>query len=182
MKLRNSLLVAGMAATICMAVPTVLAQNEGGGGGRRFGGGNFDPAQFQQRMMENIRDEMSVTNDQEWKVIEARVQKVMEARRDAGPPGFGRMFRARRGDNNGDNGPGPGRRGGFFGGTPMPELEALNNAVDAKAPTDQIKAAMEKYRAARQAKEVALEKAQDDLKAVLTPRQEAVALASGLVR
>jgi len=30
---------------------------------------------------------MSVTNADEWKVLEARIQKVMDARREAGPPG-----------------------------------------------------------------------------------------------
>jgi hypothetical protein len=183
MRIGKSLAMAGTALVICTAAPTAWAQNEGGGGGggRR---GNFDPAEFQQRMMENVRDHLSITNDDEWKIVEARVQKVMEARRDAGPPGLGRMF-GRRGPGGpgGDNGNAdrPRRGGGFFGGPPMPELEALNNAVDNKAPTEQVKAAMERYRAARKAKEAALEKAQADLRQILTVKQEAAALSMGLV-
>ena len=181
MKLRNTLLLTGMAALLC-AAPTAWAQNDnggggGGGGGRR--GGNFDPAEFQQRMMERIRDEMSVTNDTEWKVIEGRVQKVMDARREVGfGGGFGRMFgrRNRGGDDNG----GGGRRGGFFG-QPSPEQEALDKAVESNAPADQLKGAMERYRASRKTKEATLEKAQAELKQILTVKQEAVALSLGLV-
>ena len=79
-------------------------------------------------------------------------------------PDFGRMFRGRR--NGGDNGGGP-PRGGMFGQS-SPELEALNNAIDSNAPTEQIKAAMQKYCAAHKAKQAALEKAQKDLKSILT--------------
>ena len=184
MKRQHLLILVGIAAMLGMASTTALAQNDEGPGGRR-GGRDFDPEQMRQRMMENIRDQMSVTNADEWKVLEARIQKVMDARREAGPAGnFGRMMR-RRGGNEGDmgpgQGPGGGRRGGFFGGQPMPEQEALDKAIDSNAPTEQIKAAMEKYRAARKAKEAALEKAQADLKQVLSVKQEAVALSLGLL-
>ena len=71
-------------------------------------------------------------------------QKVMDARRDVGfGGGMGRMFR--RGNRNGNNNNASannngGRRGGF-GGTPSPEAEALQKAIDDNAPTAQIKAA-----------------------------------------
>jgi hypothetical protein len=182
MNLNRLLVTGGLTAMLCTAGNGVMAQQDNGGdaggGGRRRGGANFDPAQMQQRMMDNVRDQMGVTNNDEWQVLETRVQKVFEARRDAGPPGFGRMFRGRQGDNNGGGG---GRRGGMFGGTPMPELEALNNAIDSNVPTEQIKAAMDKYRAARKVKEAALEKAQQDLKSILTVKQEAVAVSLGLL-
>jgi hypothetical protein len=196
MNLKKTLSTAGMAVLLCAAAHNLMAQDNGGGatggggagnnGGRRagggggFGGGNFDPAEMQQRIMENIRDQMSVTNTEEWTIIEGRVQKVMDARRDVGGPNFGRLFR-RRNNDGGDNGPGGGgRRGGFFG-APSPELESLQNAIDNNAPAEQVKAALEKYRASRKAKEAALEKAQDDLKSVLTVKQEAVAVSLGLV-
>lgn len=132
-------------------------------------------------MMENIRERMDVKSDDEWKVIETRVQKVMDARREVGPMGgMGRMFRGRRGGNNNGGPPGGGRRGGMFG-QPMPELTALENAIDNNAPTEQIKAALEKYRAARKVKEQALAQAQADLQKVLTVKQEAVAVTLGLL-
>jgi hypothetical protein len=193
MNLKKTLAAAGIAALLCGATHELMAQDNAGGAGgagggdggpRRGGGGggfggNFDPAEMQKRMMENIRDQMSVTNDDEWSVIQARIQKVVDTRRDVGGPNFGRLFR-RRNNDGGDNGPGAGRRGGFFG-TPSPELDSLQNAIDNNAPTEQVKAALEKYRAAHKAKEAALEKAQDDLKNVLTVKQEAVAVSLGLL-
>lgn len=187
MNLKQSLVAVGVAALMSMTTGSVMAQNNGGGGG--FGGrrGNFDPAQFQQRMMERIREQMGVTNDAEWNVIETRVQKVMDARREVGGPGgFGRMFRGRRGPGgpggpgNANNNNGGGRRRGFFG-QPNPTLDALEKTIESNAPAEQLKAAMERYRADRKAKEATLEKAQQDLKKVLTVKQEAVALTMGLV-
>jgi Spy/CpxP family protein refolding chaperone len=181
MKLKQCLVMAGLAAAVGLTSSNALAQNNGGNGGgrQRRGGGNFDPAQFQQRMMDGIRDQMGVTNDDEWNVIQQRVQKVFDARRDVGFGGGMRMFRGRRGNNNDDNNNGGQRRGRF--GNPSPEQEALQQAIDNNAPSDQVKAALDKYRAAKKTKEAALQKAQSDLKAVLTPKQEAVAVLNGLL-
>jgi hypothetical protein len=93
----------------------------------------------------------------------------------AGRGGFGRGGRGGGGDNN--NG---GNRGGF-GGTPSPEAEALQKAIDGKAPNAEIKAALAKYEQSRKTKLAALEKAQAALRKVLTPRQEAIASMSGLL-
>ena len=188
MNLKKMLALTGTAALMCAAA---MAQDNGGGpggqggpgGGRR---GNFDPAQFQQRMMDDLRDQMDVKDDGEWKIIETRVQKVWDARRDLGPAGMGRgMMGGRRGgnrnaDNAGNNNNRRGGPGGMFG-QPSPELEALNKAIESNAPADQIKAALEKYRAARKEKEAALEKAQAALKEVLSVKQEAVCVTHGLL-
>lgn len=186
MNLKQILLACGVAAAMCLGTHQIQAQdnNQGGpGGGRGFRGrGNFDPAQMQQRMMERIREDMGVTNDDEWAVIEPRLQKVMEARRDANTGGgFGRMFRGGRrgGDNNNDQGGGR-PRGGMFG-APSPELDALQKAIDSNAPAEQIKAALEKYRAAHKQKEEELKQAQADLQKVLTVKQEAVLVTFGML-
>ena len=174
MNLKRTLVTAGIGALLCMATNDVMAQAGGGGGG---GGGNFDPAQFQQRRLDRLHEQMGVTNDAEWNVIEGRAAKVFEAQMAV----F--AFRGRGGGRppgGGDNGGGGGRRGGF-GGPPSPELESLQNAIQSNAPTDQIKSAMEKVRSVRKAKEAALTKAQDDLKAILTVKQEAAAVANGLI-
>ncbi len=61
----------------------------------------------------------------------------------------------------------------------MPELEALNRAIESKASASEIKAALAKYREARKAREAALQRAQEELRKVLTVRQEAIAVANG---
>jgi hypothetical protein len=154
----------------------------GGGGGRR----NFDPAQFRERMMERYKEQLEVTDDSEWKAMQPMIQGVLDARM-ASMSGMGRgMFGGgpRRGGNDNGNGGDQQRRGGPggpFGQPPSPEAEALQKAIDAKAPKAEIKAALDKYVASRKAKQAQLEKAQEDLRKILTSRQEAIATLNGLL-
>jgi Spy/CpxP family protein refolding chaperone len=191
-KLSRVLVSAGAAFALCLGVGNLLAQNGpppggggpgGGGPGGGGGGRNFDPAQMQQRMMDRVKEQLEVTDDTEWQAMQPLVQKVMEARRDAmgGMMGGRGMFgRGGRQGQAGDNAApaGGARRGGMFG-TPSPEAEALQKAIDAKAGKAELKAALDKYVASRKVKQAALETAQDDLRKVLTPRQEAIATVNG---
>jgi hypothetical protein len=176
MKINQILAACGIAAALFLGAGNVSAQNDNGGGGGR---GNFDPAQMQQRMMENIKNQLGFTNDTEWNAIQPMVQKVMDARREVGFGGMGRLFgRGNRGGNNADANNG-GRRG--FGGTPSPEAEALQKAIDDNAPTAQIKTALAKYKASQKTKQDKLVAAQENLRKVLTVKQEAQASLLGLV-
>jgi hypothetical protein len=190
MKSMNRLLVAaGVAAVMCVAGQAWAQQTQGGGGGGqrngRQGRGNFDPAQFQQRMMERLREQMDVKGDDEWKIIEERVQKVSDARREVGFGGMGRMGFG-RGGPGGPGGPGgdtaaggdQNRRRGF-GGEVSPAAQELQQAIEAKASAEQIKAKLAKYREDRKQKQAKLDQAQEDLKKVLSVRQEAVAVLFG---
>jgi len=170
--------VLGMAALLGLSAGSALAQQEGERRQRGGDRGNFDLAEFQKRMMERVREQLEVKSDDEWKVIEPRVTKVMEARRDASMGGgFG------RGGRGGPPGGGADQGGGRspFGGEPSAEADALKKAVDAKAPAEEIKAKLAKFREAKKAKEAVLAKAQDELKKVLSLRQEATAVMSGLL-
>ena len=141
-KLSQLLALSSLAAAFLVGANNLPAQDnpppagggqgggQGGRGGRGGGGGNFDPAQMQQRMMENIREQMAVKDDAEWKILEERVQKVMDVRREIGFGGAMRMFRRPGGDQGGDQG---GRRrggGGMFGGEPSAEEQALQKAIE----------------------------------------------------
>lgn len=186
MKIKQLLTVCGIAMALgAMSLQAQDNNNDGGGQGQRRrgqgggpGGGNFDPAAMQQRMMERYREDLGFTNDTDWAAVEPLVQKVNEARREAGA-GMGRgMFGRNRG--GGQGGPGGGR-GGFFG-APSPEEEALQKAIDDNAPTAQIKDALAKYKKAQKEKQAKLEAAQADLKKVLSVKQEAQATLMGLVQ
>ena len=176
---KKALLLSGVAAALSFGTAQVNAQ------------GNFDPEQMRQRMMERAREQLGVTNDDEWKIVSERLEKVMTARRDANAGAFGGFGRGggpggRRGGDNanggggngGNGGNGGGRRGGFFGEEPQ-EAKDLRAAIEAKAPADEIKAKLDKYRAYKKAKEADLAKAQDKLKEVLNARQEAAAVLAG---
>lgn len=190
-KLSQWLAVTAIAAALVLSTSNLSAQDnppgggQGGGRGRGGqGGGNFDPAEMQQRMMTNIREQMKVKDDTEWKALEGLVQKVMDARREVGTGGGGmaRMFRRPGGDNNAGGGGGGGRGRGGFGGEPSTEQAALDKAIDSNASKDELKSAMAKVRTSKKDKEAKLTKAQEDLKKVLSTEQEAVALTMGLVQ
>jgi hypothetical protein len=187
MKMNQWLATVGAMAALCLGSSNLLAQNNNnnnngnnnGGGQGRPGRGNFDPAQFQQRMLDNLKESLEITDDAEWKAIEPLVTKVLDLRRQS-MSGMGRgMFGRNRGGNSQDSQNRP-RGGGFFG-TPSPDAEALQKAIDGKASNNEMKAAIAKFQEARKAKQAELEKAQADLRKVLSVRQEAIATSDGLL-
>ena len=187
MKLNRIITLCAMAAVLALGVGSVFAQDNGnsntdqsGQRRNRPGGGNWDPAQMQQRMMDNIRDDLNFTNDTDWSAVQPLVQKVMDARRDVGGNQMRALFGRNRGGQNGSPGGRSGRPSMF--GQASPEQEALQSALDANAPAAQIKDLLAKYKASQQVKQAKLEAAQDALKAVLTSKQEAQAYLLGLVR
>jgi hypothetical protein len=184
MKMNQLFALCGIVAALFCGASTVSAQNGGGGGGGGGGyggrnGGNFDPAQFQQRMMDGVRDQLGFTNDSDWNAVQPLVQKVMDARRDIGGGNNMRMmFRRNRDQNGGDNNR---PRNGFFGGTPSPEAQALQTAIDNNAPDAQIKDLLDRYRASQVKKQAVLKAAQDNLRAILSVKQEGTATLLGLL-
>jgi hypothetical protein len=154
--------------------------------------GRFDPEEMRQRMIEQMRERFEVTDDAEWKIIQGKIEKVMEARRASGGGAFGFAaggggFAGRRGGGDGAAGGGErgdrgARRFGGLGGEPLPEAEELRKSIEAKASADEIKAKLAKLREARKAGEAKLEVAQEDLRKVLSVRQEAVAVMAGLLK
>ncbi|MGA2853414.1 MAG: hypothetical protein ABSE90_04715 [Verrucomicrobiota bacterium] len=189
MKVKNLLKVCGVAA-LMLSAGSIYAQpgggfgggpggggpGGGGPGGGGFGGGGFDPAQMQQRMMDNIRQQLNFTNDTEWSAVQPLVQKVMDARMAGG---MGGGMRGMFGRNRGGGGGGGGGNNPF--NQPNPERDALQQALDDNAPAAQVKALLEKYQVAQKAKQAKLAAAQADLRKVLSVPQEAAATLQGLL-
>ncbi len=172
-----------------------LAQQGGGGqGGGRRGGqgggpgggpGGFDPAQARQRMAERMK-EMLGADDQAWKVMEPRLMKVMELNRQASAGGRGMMlgmFGRGRGGRGGPGGPGgdQGPQADRRGRGPQGEQTALEKAMaqlrttleNQSASPEDIKTQLTAVRQAREKAKQELAVAQQDLKKILTLRQEA---------
>lgn len=184
MKTLNQILaLAGVTTLLAVGAGSSIAQERQDRPGR----GNFDPEQMRVRMMERYRETFEVKEDAEWKLIEGRITKVTDARREmgggrgfGGPGGPG----GRRGGEAGGGGggaEGADRRRQFFG-EPSPEAEALTKALEAKAPADEIKTKLAKYRESQKAKQANLEKAQAELRQVLSVKQEANAVLMGLLQ
>ena len=184
--------VAGLFVSAGVLSATLLAQDapppDGNGRTRRGnqngdpaangGRGNFDPAAMQERMMSALREQFAVTDDAEWGLISERILKVSEIRRSAPGGGFGRG--GMPGGGGGGTG-GGGNRPQRQGATASPEVDALRSAVADKLPDAEIKSRLTRLREARKDNEAKLAKAQEDLRAVLTMRQEAIAVMAGLL-
>ena len=151
---------------------------------RQRGGGNFNFEEFRKRMEDRIKTSLKVTDD-EWAVIQPLIEKVNEKQRDASAGrGFG----------------GPGGTGGTRGGTTgggttagsttstrperagTQEREALRTALEADGTSiDDIKSKLGAVRAVHQKAQTELAAARDELKKVVTVRQEAVLVSMGIL-
>jgi hypothetical protein len=155
--------------------PLVTQAADAGKDDRRRGGerGSFDPQAMQERMLNALRERLEITDDEEWKVISERIAKLNELRRSSQGGLIGMM--AGRGGP-----PGKGDRGSRPSGG-SPEMSQLAFAIRDKLPDAEIKNRLERLREVRKESEAKLTKAQEDLRAVLTVRQEAVAVMFGLL-
>lgn len=175
-----------------VAAAPVLAQNtpaQRGESERRRGpssgqeGGErrtFNPADMQARMLSAMRERMGVTSDEEWAVIAERITKVSELRRQAGGALAAAM--AMRGPGAPGGPGGDAARGAIRGRTGgSPETEALQSAVRDQLPDAEVKARLAKLRETRKTNEKKLEEAQEELRAVLTVRQEAMLVLAGIL-
>jgi hypothetical protein len=155
---------------------------QGGPGGR----GQFDPERMRQMMDQRMREQLGAT-EAEWKVLGPRVNKVMElSRQSRGGGMFGRGGFAGRGGFGGRGGPGGNRPGGRPGAPAREQTavekaqEQLRTVLDNTASTpDQIKASLTALRTAREKAKQQLATAQQDLRKIVTIRQEAVLVMMG---
>ena len=161
---------------------------------RRRGGGTQDdangrrggsPEEMQARMLAGMRDRFEVTDDEEWKLVSERLTKVMELRRSAAGAAFGGFgnFGGRGGPPGGGSNADTSNRGtrtrGTTGGNT--EIAALSAAVRDKLPDAEVKSRLDRVREVRKDNEAKLAKAQEELRAVLSVRQEAMAVVFGLL-
>lgn len=169
----KSVLAAVAAALLAVGVSgsTAFAQNppggdRGGDRGDRGGRGNFDPAQMRERYYAELKTELGVSDD-EWKVLQPRIEKVSALRRagDSGRGGFG----GRGGDRSSEQ------------QSPVAKAaDDLRNVIKNKeAPAAEVTAKLAALRDARTKAKAELAAAQKELVEVLTPKQEAVLVARG---
>ena len=170
-------------ALVIFGSSNAMAQQQRPGGrgqGGPGGQGGFDPTQFMDMMLDRMQEQLEFS-DEEWKAVRPLVQGVMEKQRATRGQGMGGMFgrggRGGRGGQPGEQPGGPqggrGGRGGQPGAGYFPEQAALQAAIDSNAAAADIKTKLDAYKKAVVKNEAALKKAQDDLRAVLSVKQEA---------
>jgi hypothetical protein len=119
------------------------------------------------KALTKLREQFEVADDAEWEVIAGRIQQVTELRRTlTGSPSLrggavatDKVRRSTRGN----------------------EQDMLRTAVRDKLPDAEIKARLARAHEVRQQDEEKLAKAQEELRAILTVRQEAIAVVAGLL-
>jgi hypothetical protein len=151
-----------------MGVPATLTFAQDNANQNRRG--NFDPAQFREQMMTRMKEQLG-SNDDEWKVLSPKIEKLMTAQRDA-RVGFG-------------GGGGGQRRGGDTQQNQSATAKAsaeLRTALENKdTPAPEIAAKLTALREARDKGRAELVAAQKELKEILTQRQEAVLVTMGML-
>ena len=130
--------------------------------------GQWDRSQIMERIMDRYRENLGFSVA-EWKVVQPKVQAVMD-NRISGASGMMSMFGGSRRGRGGDS---------STEKTPTSELRDLLEKDDASK--GDIKAKLAAYRADRKAREAKLKKAQEDLRQLLTIKQEAQAGLAGLL-
>ena len=176
-----------VAASMTLCVGLAMAQQRGG---RGVGAGRFDAAQWRQRVAERMKERLGAT-DEEWNVIGPRLEKVQVAKmQDLLRQVRGGMMGMLPGTLGGLGGR-MGREGGGAGAQgalqqPQSDVDraatALRTTVDSEGSTTaQIKEKLTAYREARERARNDLVKAQEQLREVLTLRQEAQLVMWGLL-
>jgi hypothetical protein len=175
-QLASLLLGIGLMGAVAALPASAQVDNPGGGGGNQGGGdrggnrrGNFDPAQWRQQMEERMKKDMAAT-DEEWKVLQPKIQKVQQLQFSSR---FGGGFRRRGGEGGGGETP------ANPVATASQELRTTLENKDATA--EQIKAKLDALRAARAKAKEELTKAQTELREIASVRQEAVLVRDGLL-
>lgn len=133
----------------------------------------WDPAQMRARMLERVKETLQCS-DEEWTVLQPRLEKVMTLSREASAGGGRRMLFGRRSSGGGDAQP----------REPQNAVEKtaqdLQQTLDNKEATaDQIKAKLTALREAREKVKQDLAKAKAELRELVTQRQEAMLVLMG---
>lgn len=162
--------VCWLAQAICQDAPARKGRRDGTGDSSRM-------AEFRQRMEQRMREQLGAT-EEEWKVLQPRIDKVRQ------------LMRQTRGGFSAFGGRGRRPGGAQPAATPAREqsdvekkTEALRSLLADKASTpDAVKAALEALRKAREKAEEDLAVARKELQEIVTVRQEAALVLTGVLQ
>lgn len=135
-------------------------------------GGKPTSEDAQSRLMSKLREQFEVADDAEWSVIAERITKVADLRRNL-TGGVSMRASPLVGDKS--------KRINRPGASAQPEQDALRAALRDKLPDAEIKARLARVHEVHERNEAKVARAQEELRAVLTVRQEAMAVMAGLL-
>jgi hypothetical protein len=177
--LTTSLAMAGSLPLLAQPAP---GDGQGGGGRRERGGGQGGPGgggweQMRERMNQETKEQLGVT-DEEYQVLQPKIEAVGQIMRENMGGMFGGMGRGRGGPGGGG---GPGGENRPQSGVAKASQELRETLENKDASADTIKTKVEALRAAKKEAADKLTKARAELRDLLTPRQEAVLIARGIL-
>jgi len=179
-KLNQLWAISGMAAALAFSATPVMAQGGGGyGGGFGAGAGGTaltSPQRLQQRL-DSMRISLAVTNDDEWTVISPRLVKVIQLKAEEQAAEVANLVGAMAGARGGNIR----AAAATLGVENDAATQALSKAIADEAPVAELKSKMATYRQTRKNKQAEMARAQADLLAVVSVRQEAILLNDGLL-
>jgi len=188
MKLTTKLFLP-LAALMATAITASAQDNNNQNRGDRRG--NFE--EFRQRMAERLKASLKVTDD-EWAVLQPLIEKVQTKQRESMMGrfgGFGGFGGGRRGGDSGGGGGGNSGGGNNGGGgdrgdrgdrAGSAESQALRTALENEsASTEELKAKLAALREAHKKSAAELAAAREELRKVVTVRQEAVLVTMGIL-
>ena len=154
------------------AQPNANPPNDQAGRGR---GMRMDP----ERMLNMIKERIGAT-DEEWTAMKPQIEAINKVRTKTMMGMMGAMRGGRRGGQGG-----PGGQGGQFA-TRMaeinPEAAALSTAVESETtPKAELQAKLKAYRDAAKKDAEALKTARENLRKLVTVRQEAMLVVAGIL-
>ena len=177
MKYLTTLAAAASVTLLFTATPAFAQQQQQQ---QKGGRGNFNPEDYRKARAERVKAALKVT-DEEWTVLSPMIDKVEE--KAGALLAFRMSSRSFGGGGTTGGGGAPGGPGGRGGGTqPSAEVQALKDVAERDGVSnEEFKVKIEAARNARKRIQGELDAARDELKKVVTVRQEAVLLAMGVL-
>ena len=138
------------------------------------------------RMMDRYRAKLEVKDDAEWKILQERIEKVLRAHRELEAAVFAANYKnnhsSSKSSGKGTTNTGHGNPSEPSNAEAGADVRALKKLVDTKASPQDIKARLARVREMLRDKQEKLTAAQEELRGVLSARQEAIAVLNGLLR
>jgi hypothetical protein len=178
---RKQAVIALVAGAMSLSLAGYASAQDNSGAGNNPAGQNqdrnsrrtFDPAQWRQQMSDRMK-EMLGSSDDEWKVIQPRLEKVMQLQRETRGGGMGFMF-----GRNRDRGQSSSSQSDSAVAKAAADLRSA--LEDKSISADEIAKRLANYRQAKEQAKQELVKAQSDLKELLSQRQEAQLVMMGML-
>jgi chromosome segregation ATPase len=169
-----STVLLGSLAVPCFGQTTNPSDAPPAAGGQGNDRPRFDPSQFRQRMLDRLKQDLG-SSDDEFQALQPKIEKVFQVQMELNTGRFGGRRNRGAGSDSASN------ANQTQAPVPAASSELRKTLENKDAKPEEIKAKLDALREAKTKAKADLAAAQQDLRGVLTQRQEAVLVMSGLL-